>query len=75
VGFNFPMLFSRIADAREWYDEKAQRFRIAVDVPAPPGASRVNAIAEPCRPAAAWVSAHREAERVNARAQSGTLGL
>ena len=32
VGFNFPMLFSGIADVREWYDEKAQRFRIAVDV-------------------------------------------
>jgi len=32
VGFSFPMLFSGTADVREWYDEKAQRFRILVDV-------------------------------------------
>jgi hypothetical protein len=32
IGFTFPMLFSGIADVREWYDEKAQRFRIVVDV-------------------------------------------
>jgi hypothetical protein len=32
IGFTFPMLLSGIADVREWYDEKAQRFRIAVEV-------------------------------------------
>jgi hypothetical protein len=32
VGFTFPMLFSGIADVREWYDEKAQCFRIVVAV-------------------------------------------
>jgi len=32
ISFTFPMLFSGIADVREWYDEKAQRFRIVVDV-------------------------------------------
>jgi hypothetical protein len=32
IGFTFPMLFSGIANVREWYDEKAQRFRIVVDV-------------------------------------------
>jgi len=32
IGFDFPMLFSGIADVREWYDEKARRFRIVVDV-------------------------------------------
>lgn len=32
LGFNFPMPFTGIADVREWYDEKAQRFRISVDV-------------------------------------------
>ena len=32
IGFTFPMIFSGIADVREWYDEKAQRFRIVVDV-------------------------------------------
>jgi len=32
LAFNFPMLFSGIAAVREWYDEKAQRFRISVDV-------------------------------------------
>jgi hypothetical protein len=32
VGFNFPMLFSGIANVREWYDDKTKRFRISVDV-------------------------------------------
>ena len=32
IGFSFPMLFSGIADVREWYDDTAQRFRIIVDV-------------------------------------------
>jgi hypothetical protein len=32
IGFNFPMLFSGIADVREWYDDAMQCFRIAVDV-------------------------------------------
>ena len=32
LGFTFPMLFSGIAEVREWYDEQAQRFRIVVDV-------------------------------------------
>lgn len=32
LGFDFPMLFSGIADVREWYDERAGRFRISVDV-------------------------------------------
>jgi hypothetical protein len=32
IGFRFPMLFSGIADVREWYDDDAQRFRIVVDV-------------------------------------------
>jgi hypothetical protein len=32
VAFNFPMTFSGIAEVREWYDEGASRFRIAVDV-------------------------------------------
>jgi hypothetical protein len=32
IGFTFPMLFSGIADVREWYDEKARRFRIVVGV-------------------------------------------
>jgi hypothetical protein len=32
VGFPFPMLFSGIADVREWYDDAAQSFRIVVDV-------------------------------------------
>lgn len=32
IGFSFPMLFSGIADVREWYDDTAQRFRIDVDV-------------------------------------------
>jgi hypothetical protein len=32
IGFNFPMLFSGIADVREWYDDAAGRFRISVSV-------------------------------------------
>jgi Domain of unknown function (DUF4166)/Domain of unknown function (DUF4188) len=32
LGFTFPMLFSGIADVREWFDEKTQRFRIVVNV-------------------------------------------
>ncbi len=32
VGFRFPMLFSGIANVREWWDEGAQRFRIDVNV-------------------------------------------
>jgi hypothetical protein len=32
IGFNFPMLFSGIADVREWYDDAAECFRIVVDV-------------------------------------------
>jgi hypothetical protein len=32
LGFRFPMLFSGIAQVREWYDERVQRFRIAVNV-------------------------------------------
>jgi hypothetical protein len=32
VAFSFPMLFSGIADVREWFDESAQRFRISVNV-------------------------------------------
>jgi hypothetical protein len=32
LGFRFPMLFSGIADVREWYDETTRRFRIVVDV-------------------------------------------
>ncbi len=32
LAFNFPMAFSGIADVREWYDEKTDRFRISVDV-------------------------------------------
>lgn len=32
VGFRFPMLFSGIADVREWYDDAARRFRIVVNV-------------------------------------------
>jgi hypothetical protein len=31
-GFCFPMLFSGVAAVREWYDTKAQRFRIDVNV-------------------------------------------
>jgi hypothetical protein len=32
VGFRFPMLFTGIADVREWYDERIGRFRIHVNV-------------------------------------------
>lgn len=32
VGFNFPMIFSGIANVREWYDHKAQSFRVVVDI-------------------------------------------
>ncbi len=32
VGFRFPMLFTGIAEVREWYDDAAQCFRIVVDV-------------------------------------------
>jgi hypothetical protein len=30
--FRFPMLFSGVADVREWYDDRAECFRILVDV-------------------------------------------
>jgi hypothetical protein len=32
IAFRFPMLFSGIAEVREWYDESARCFRIVVDV-------------------------------------------
>jgi hypothetical protein len=32
IGFRFPMLFSGIADVREWYDDASRCFRIVVDV-------------------------------------------
>ena len=32
VQFNFPLLFSGIADVREWYDDEARRFRIEVNI-------------------------------------------
>ena len=32
LGFRFPMLFSGIADVREWYDDSARCFRIIVEV-------------------------------------------
>ena len=32
LGFNFPMLFSGIADVREWYDDDTKRFCIVVQV-------------------------------------------
>jgi hypothetical protein len=32
LAFRFPMLFSGVADVREWYDDKAGCFRILVDV-------------------------------------------
>ena len=32
VGFRFPMVFSGIADVREWYDDDQDRFRIDVSV-------------------------------------------
>jgi uncharacterized protein DUF4166 len=32
IGFSFPLFFSGIADVREWYDDRTQRFRIEVKV-------------------------------------------
>ena len=32
IGFSFPMIFSGVADVREWYDDAAHCFRIVVDV-------------------------------------------
>ena len=32
LGFRFPLLFSGVADVREWWDEASQRFRIEVHV-------------------------------------------
>jgi hypothetical protein len=32
IGFSFPMLFSGVADVNEWYDDKAECFRISVHV-------------------------------------------
>ena len=32
LAFDFPMLFSGIAEVREWYDDVARCFRIVVDV-------------------------------------------
>ena len=32
LGFRFPMLFSGVANVREWYDDTAGCFRISVDV-------------------------------------------
>jgi hypothetical protein len=32
IAFRFPMLFSGVADVREWYDERSHCFRIVVDV-------------------------------------------
>ena len=32
IAFRFPLLFSGIANVREWYDDEAQCFRIEVDV-------------------------------------------
>jgi hypothetical protein len=32
VGFSFPLLFSGIADACEWYDDRDERFHIDVNV-------------------------------------------
>ncbi len=32
LAFDFPMLFSGIAEVREWYDDSARRFRISVSV-------------------------------------------
>jgi Domain of unknown function (DUF4166) len=32
IGFDFPMLFSGIAEVREWYDDAAGCFRIVVNV-------------------------------------------
>jgi hypothetical protein len=35
IGFEFPMLFSGIADVREWFDDATGRFRIEVAVSNP----------------------------------------
>lgn len=32
LGFRFPMLFSGIADVCEWFDERASKFKISVEV-------------------------------------------
>lgn len=32
IGFSWPMLFSGIAEVREWFDESVGRFRISVEV-------------------------------------------
>jgi hypothetical protein len=32
IGFTFPMLFSGVAEVREWYDDACGCFRIVVDV-------------------------------------------
>ena len=32
IGFSFPLFFSGIADVREWYENKSQKFRIDVNV-------------------------------------------
>lgn len=32
IGFRFPMLFSGYAEVCEWYDDKTEKFRIAVEV-------------------------------------------
>lgn len=32
IAFRFPMLFSGVANVREWYDDEAKCFRIVVDV-------------------------------------------
>ena len=32
IGFRFPLLFSGGANVREWWDDRTQRFNIAVDV-------------------------------------------
>ena len=32
IAFSFPLLFSGVADVREWYDDAAQCFRIVVNV-------------------------------------------
>jgi hypothetical protein len=32
LGFSFPLLLSGVADVREWWDDRAERFRICVDV-------------------------------------------
>jgi hypothetical protein len=35
VGFRFPMIFSGVADVREWFDDDSQRYRIDVSVSNP----------------------------------------